>query len=124
MPFWPAAHMPKSTAITVIASEGKSAIIRPMRQLITRIDDQLHERLRARAAAEGRSVNSLVKELLDIALSGGDERARVAARIQAAGLQIVPRPERPPPSRDVAIAATRGAGQVATAALTADRTSR
>jgi plasmid stability protein len=95
-----------------------------MRQLITRIDDQLHERLRARAAAEGRSVNSLVKELLELALLAGDERARVAARIEAAGLRVVPRPERPAPSRDIAIAATRGAGQVASAALTADRTSR
>jgi antitoxin FitA len=95
-----------------------------MRQLITRIDDELHERLRARAAAEGRSVNSLVKELLDVALSAVDERARVAARVEAAGLRIVPRPERPPPSRDAAIAATRGAGRVASAALLADRTSR
>jgi antitoxin FitA len=95
-----------------------------MRQLITRIDDELHERLRTRAAAEGRSVNSLVKELLDVALSAVDERARVAARVEAAGLRIVPRPERPPPSRDAAIAATRGAGRVASAALLADRTSR
>lgn len=35
-----------------------------MRQLIARIDDDLHARLKERAAKEGRSMNALVTEVL------------------------------------------------------------
>jgi plasmid stability protein len=35
-----------------------------VKQLITRIDDELHARLKARAEAEGRSMNDLVTEAL------------------------------------------------------------
>ncbi|MGH2769249.1 MAG: FitA-like ribbon-helix-helix domain-containing protein, partial [Actinomycetota bacterium] len=51
-----------------------------MRQLITRVDEDLHRRLKERAAVERRSVNALVTELLTRALSGTDEPARVRAR--------------------------------------------
>src|SRR5579884_3129290 len=40
-----------------------------VRQLITRLDDDLHARLRERAAAEGRSVNALVVEILAAAVA-------------------------------------------------------
>lgn len=95
-----------------------------MRQLIARIDDRLHGRLKSRAAAEGRSVNALVTELLARGLSQGDGPATVRARAQLAGLQVIPRPARRPPSRDAAIAATRGAGDTAGIALASDRARR
>jgi plasmid stability protein len=73
--------------------EHRGAIIGGMRQLITRIDEGLHEELKSRAAAEGRSVNALVTDLLSAGLVAADERAAVRARAEAAGLRVVPRPE-------------------------------
>jgi antitoxin FitA len=99
-------------------------IITSVKQLIARIDPELHVRLKARAAAEGRSVNSLVTELLRLGLEESDARAQVRVRTEVAGLQVVPpRPTRVP-SRDAAVRSTRGAGTVASEALEADRSSR
>jgi antitoxin FitA len=95
-----------------------------VRQLIARIEDELHERLKARAAAERRSLNSLVRELLVRGLPAGDEREQVRLRAEAAGLRVVPPLEQRPPSRDAAIAATRGAGRAASEALAAERARR
>lgn len=83
-----------------------------MRQLITRIDDELHARLKARAAAEGRSVNSLVQDLLERELPIEDRRAQQLARMKALGLlaKVPPPSRRPLLSRDEAIALTRGWG--------------
>ncbi|MGH2731775.1 MAG: FitA-like ribbon-helix-helix domain-containing protein [Actinomycetota bacterium] len=95
-----------------------------MRQLITRVDEDLHRRLKERAAVERRSVNALVTELLTRALAGTDEPARVRARAEAAGLRVIPPPGLHPLSRDAAIAATRGAGSVASVALATERAGR
>jgi antitoxin FitA len=95
-----------------------------MRQLITRIDDRLHQGLRARAAAEGRSVNALVTDLLSSALAAGNERAAVRARAEAARIVVVPHRVRRPPSRDAAIASTKGAGRRASRALAVERAAR
>ena len=93
----------------------------PMRQLITRIDEDLHRRLKRRAATEGRSVNAMVSELLRGAVDTRDERELVRARLRALGrLANIPRP-RKPISRDAAIALTRGAGRAASQALAEDR---
>jgi len=92
-----------------------------VKQLITRLDEDLHERLKARAAAEGVSVNALVTNLLRAGLTEGDDRARIRARMQAAGLGVVHRPSRRPPSRSSAIRSTRGAGTAASEALEAER---
>ena len=92
-----------------------------MRQLITRIDQDLHRRLKRRAAAEGRSVNAMVNELLRNATVAHDSRELVRARLRARGRQAnIPRP-RKAPSRNAAIALTRGAGTVASEALQSDR---
>lgn len=40
-----------------------------MRQLLVRIDDDLHARLRERAVAQGRSVNALVNDVLSLAVA-------------------------------------------------------
>ncbi len=95
-----------------------------MRQLIARIDDELHRRLKERAAAEGRSMNSLVVELLRAAVAGDDPRARVGARLRAAGLLVQPRRPEEVPSLDEVVAATRGAGRAVSEALEAERRAR
>jgi plasmid stability protein len=94
-----------------------------VRQLIARIDDDLHARLKERAAAERRSLNSLVRELLVRGLPQ-NPREELRARAEASGLRVTPRPEGRPPSREAAIAATRGAGRSASGALTAERARR
>lgn len=96
-----------------------------MKQLITRVDERLHERLKARAAAEGRSLNALVNDLLEAGLASDDPRARVRARMDALGMRVVlPPPDGPVPSWEEVFAATRGAGTVASEALEADRNAR
>lgn len=92
-----------------------------MRQLIARIDDSLHEELKARAAAEGRSMNSVVTELLTSGLAVSDQRKIIEARAVAEGLLVVPRQQRRAPSRKAAISSTRGMGPTASKALEAER---
>jgi len=96
-----------------------------VRQLIARIDDELHARLKERAAAEHRSVNALVRELLENGVVKDEARAQLRRRADALGLLYVPpRPKRLPPSRDAVIAATRGSGTAVSDALTEDRARR
>lgn len=56
-----------------------------MRQLITRIDDALHARLKARARDESRSVNALVTGILDEAVRDESPRERFRRRLKAEG---------------------------------------
>ena len=97
-----------------------------MRQLIARIDDELHSRLKARAAAERRSVNSLVRELLEREVPARTRKEQFRARVEAAGLLAeVPPPAKRPPSRDQVMKWLRGdAGRAVIEALEADRTHR
>ncbi|HET7044678.1 MAG TPA: hypothetical protein VFI37_07505 [Gaiellaceae bacterium] len=96
-----------------------------MRQLITRIDDDLHVRLKARARAEGRSMNAVVQELLERELPPVDPDEDFRRRAEAAGIGIFvpPRPEHVP-SWDEVAEDTRGAGRAASEALEADRARR
>ncbi len=95
-----------------------------MRQLITRIDEDLHTDLKARAAAEGRSMNALVGEILREAVATTDPRAALRARVRAAGLEVKFTPTGVPLPRDEAIELTRGLGTLASEALEADRARR
>jgi plasmid stability protein len=94
-----------------------------MRQLIARIDDELHRRLKQQAAAEGRSLNALVEEFLQAGIAARDERELVRRRADMLGLGVTSRRRRAP-SRDAAIASTRGLGRVASRALDAERRRR
>ena len=94
-----------------------------MKQLIARIDDDLHARLKARAAAEGRSLNALVAEALELAAASG-RRADIRARARSAGLLVVPALPAGTGHRERVLRATRGAGTAASDALSADRSSR
>lgn len=95
-----------------------------MRQLVARVDDELHARLKARAAAEKRSLNSLVNEALRAALEPAGERARVRERLRRAGKLVVPPQPENPPTLDEAIESGRGAGTAVSEALEEDRNAR
>lgn len=96
-----------------------------MKQLIARVDDSLHRRLKEKARAEGRSLNALVTDVLEANVADDDPRARLRARVAALGLGVtVPRPRGRIPSLDEAIRSTRGAGTAVSEALQAERTAR
>jgi plasmid stability protein len=84
-----------------------------VKQLLLRMPDDVHRRLAARAAREGRSVNAVATELLDIAADAdqGDRRARLRARAAAAGLlRDTPAPPVAADRRREIIDTTRGLG--------------
>lgn len=88
-----------------------------MKQLITRIDDELHRQIKAKAAAEGRSVNNLVRSLLEAAVRKPETRAEWKARMIAEGRVITFEPEGPVPSRDELERMSRGWGTAVSEAL-------
>jgi antitoxin FitA len=87
-----------------------------VRQILTRVDDDLHARLKRRAVAEGRSMNDLVVEALRRELDATDSpRERLRARLAARGVLV--EPTVPPPAgrsreenRDRLIEGLRGSG--------------
>lgn len=85
-----------------------------VRQLIARIDDDLHARLKARAKAEGRPLNALVTEALEAIVARPIDKAAVLRRrIAKAGLLAqTPQPSDPPLAPDELHALTRGKGTV------------
>ena len=93
-----------------------------MRQLITRIDEELLAKLKERAAAEGRSVNALVKDILASEVAGRSPKAELRLR---AGERIV-RPPRPTRilSRERLQRASRGWGTAVSEALMEERAAR
>jgi plasmid stability protein len=104
--------------------EAKVLSFMPMRQLITRVDDDLHARLRLRAIQEGRSVNALVNDILAAEVSRGDPRSALRMRARASGRLVVPPAPARTPSRDAVARATRVAGTAASEALLLDRADR
>lgn len=58
-----------------------------MKQLLLRVPEDIHRRLTARAAREGRSLNAVATEILDAAADAdsGDRRAQLRAAAAAAG---------------------------------------
>lgn len=95
-----------------------------MRQLLLRVPDEVHRRLTARAARDGRSVNSVATEILDAAADAdeGDRRARLRARAATLGI-VHATPAKPVSSarRRRIIASTRGIGPILDRLLTDDR---
>ncbi|MBI2774286.1 MAG: toxin-antitoxin system HicB family antitoxin [Chloroflexi bacterium] len=93
-----------------------------MKQLIARVDERLHRRLKARARSEGRSLNALVTDLLAAGVRTDDQRTLVRARLRELGvLYEPPRPRGPVPSLDQIIKRGRGAGTAVSDALRWDR---
>jgi plasmid stability protein len=95
-----------------------------MRQLLLRVPDDVHRRLAARAARDGRSVNSLATEILDAAVDTdeGDRRTRLRAKAAALGvLRSVPAPPVSEQDRRRALESTRGIGPVVDRLLDEER---
>jgi plasmid stability protein len=88
--------------------------------MITRLDDELHARLKAQAATEGRSVNELVVWALTTVLDGATSRRAIRERARATGRLVVPEPPRHRP-QDVQ---TRGFGDAVSVALDEERSER
>lgn len=62
-----------------------------MRQLILRVSDDLHQRIKARARREGTSVNAWVRDLLDVTVDADvaeDRQARADAKAAALGMLV------------------------------------
>ena len=96
-----------------------------MRQLIARIDDDLHAQLKERARSEGRSLNALVTELLAAGVNSYDQRRALRERVRAAGLLYVPpKPKGPVLSLDEIEELYRGTGTAVSEALAAERKAR
>jgi plasmid stability protein len=88
--------------------------------MITRLDDELHARLKARAAAEGRSLNDLTVEALSTLVHEPLTRTELRERLRSAGRLVVPEQTfQPDPKR--AQAARANAGRSVSEALEADR---
>ena len=97
-----------------------------MKQLIARIDDDLHARLKKRAINEGRSVNSIVTEALESAVEPEDPRVWLRKRAAARGIKLHEHPgKRVTPERRAALLEkTRGLGPVLSEMLEQDRADR
>lgn len=95
-----------------------------MKQLIARIDEDLHVRLKQKAADEGRSLNALVTEALERSASTAVEpHVRLERRAAERGVRLVRTRRRAgdAPDRASVIAATRGLGSFIDAKLDEDR---
>jgi len=63
-----------------------------VKQLILRVSPDLHRRIAARAAREGKSVNAWVTDLLDVTVDADvaeDRQARASAKAAALGMLVV-----------------------------------
>ena len=88
-----------------------------MRQLITRLDDDLHARVKAKAEAEGRSMNEFVTETLKVAVGKTETREEWHKRMLAEGKAVAFAPEGPVPTREELAEMMRGTGTAVSAAL-------
>ncbi|OZM76291.1 toxin-antitoxin system HicB family antitoxin [Pseudonocardia sp. MH-G8] len=93
-----------------------------MKQLIARIDDDLHRRLKERAAEQDRSLNDLVASVLAAAVE--DDAQSLRRRIDRSGLRVLPPRPAATPARHDLLGAQRGLGSPVSDALAADRDAR
>jgi plasmid stability protein len=91
-----------------------------VKQMITRLDDELHARLKAKALAEGRSVNDLVTEVLKAAVNPPESAQEWHQRLVAEGKLIAFKSEGEAPGHDEIEHLSRGWGTAVSEAL--DRT--
>ncbi|MPY98260.1 MAG: toxin-antitoxin system HicB family antitoxin [Actinophytocola sp.] len=99
-----------------------------MKQLLLRVDDELHAQLTARAQRERRSVNALANEILSRATQAGATSPRQQVRARAAALGLLAAPLAPPEQqpddsrdRERVLDRTRGLGSVLDDILAEDR---
>src|SRR5215469_5704988 len=95
-----------------------------VKQLLLRMPDDVHRRLAARAAREGRSVNAVATEILDAAADAdeGDRRARLQSRAATLGiLRAVPARPVSAGRRNRIVASTSGTGAIVDRLLAEER---
>lgn len=85
--------------------------------MITRLDDELHARLKAKAQAEGRSVNDLVTEVLKAAVSTPESPQEWHKRLVEEGKLIAFTPEGQASGHDELERLSRGWGTAVSEAL-------
>lgn len=97
-----------------------------MKQLLLRVDDELHAELATQAAALGRSVNSLANEVLVAALRSpaASRRDRLNQRLSTLKVADLRWGDLPLAERPQAISEMQGVGHVADVAIDAERDAR
>lgn len=95
-----------------------------VRQVITRVEDELHGRLKEAAAARGLSVNAFVVDVLNSAVGHATTRDAVRRRAAAAGRHAVPPAPEETPSWEEVVAAGAEAGTAVSDALAEERAGR
>ena len=85
--------------------------------MITRIDDELHARLKALAEAQGRSMNDLVTEALRAVVAKTETRAEWKRRLIAEGKVVHVEPPPRVPTLDEIEDLSRGWGTAVSEAL-------
>lgn len=95
-----------------------------MRQVITRVEDDLHAQLKEAAAARGVSVNAFVVDVLTAAVGPVTARAALRRRAEATGRRMIPAAPDDPPSWGEVVAAGEEAGTAVSEALAAERAGR
>jgi hypothetical protein len=95
-----------------------------VRQLITRVPDELHEQLRRTAQVRGQSVNELVVGVLSDAVGHSASRADVRSMLRSRGLLVTPPESSAPPSHADLAARHAGRGPALADALEEDRAAR
>jgi plasmid stability protein len=88
-----------------------------VKQLITRLDDDLHAQLKAAAEAEGRSMNDLVIELVRSKVRRTETPQEWKKRLVAEGKLVVFEPEGEAPGLDELERLSRGWGTAVSEAL-------
>ncbi len=89
-----------------------------MRQMITRLDDDLHEALKRKAKAEGKSLNALVVETLSGSIGPEDAQAALVEELRAKGwLSEHEPPDGPIPTLEELREMSRGWGTAVSDAL-------
>lgn len=99
-----------------------------MKQMLLRVDDELHAQLTERAHRERRSVNALANEILGRATHAGSTSPRQQVRARAAALGLLAPPLAAPAlrhrDRQRVLDRTRGLGPVLDQLLDEDRDRR
>jgi hypothetical protein len=119
---------PASTDHPRLISRRWRDIIVAVKQLLLRVPEDLHRRIRARAAREGRSMNAVAGAILDASTDADlsappTPQQRLRARAAALGMLSREIPARPvsKAERDRIIASTRGIGKVLDRIIDEDR---
>ena len=95
-----------------------------MRQVITRVEYELHARLKEAAAVRGMSINAFVVDALTTAVGTTTKRDVVRRRAEATGRRVVPPAPDETPSWEDVEAAGAEAGTAVSEALADERAGR